>query len=58
MMRIGVAMLQGARHEHCEALQHAATEMDSMVQIVQLAKPLRWMVRSTDLFFLVVNLPP
>lgn len=38
MMRIGVAMLQGARHEHCEALQHAATEMDSMVQIVQLRK--------------------
>ena len=29
MMRIGVAMLQGARHEHCEAIQHAATEMDS-----------------------------
>ncbi len=38
MMRIGVAMLQGARHEHCEALQHAATEMELKVQIVQLRK--------------------
>lgn len=37
-MRIGVAMLQGARYEHCEALQHAAKEMDSKVQIVQLRK--------------------
>lgn len=37
-MRIGVAMLQGARHEHCEALQHAALEMGSSVEIIQLRK--------------------
>ena len=38
MMRIGVAMLQGARHEHCEAIQHAAHEMNTEVKIVQLRK--------------------
>ena len=38
MVRIGVAMLQGARHEHCEAIQHAAYEMNAEVEIVQLRK--------------------
>ena len=37
-MRIGVAMLQGARHEHCEAIQHAAHEMNTKVEIIQLRK--------------------
>tara|TARA_B100000965_G_scaffold25626_1_gene19237 strand:- start:4519 stop:5205 length:687 start_codon:yes stop_codon:yes gene_type:complete len=38
MVRIGVAMLQGARHEHCEAIQHAALEMNIAVEIVELRK--------------------
>ena len=36
MVRIGIAMLQGARHEHCEAMQHAALEMNVTVEIVEL----------------------
>ena len=31
-------MLQGARHEHCEAIQHAAHEMNTKVEIIQLRK--------------------
>ncbi len=38
MVRIGIAMLQGARHEHCEAMQHAALEMNVTVEIVELRK--------------------
>ena len=38
MVRIGIAMLQGARHEHCEAIQHAALEMNVDIEIVELRK--------------------
>ncbi len=38
MLRIGLAMLQGARHEHAEALKHAAEEMDLEIEIVELRK--------------------
>tara|TARA_Y100001980_G_C14552662_1_gene337094 strand:+ start:662 stop:1351 length:690 start_codon:yes stop_codon:yes gene_type:complete len=38
MVRVGVAMLQGARHEHCEALQHAAIELGKTIEIVELRK--------------------
>ena len=38
MVRIGIAMLQGARHEHCEAIQHAALEMNVDIEIVELKK--------------------
>ena len=38
MVRIGIAMLQGARHEHCEAIQHAAMEMNVEVEIIELRK--------------------
>ena len=34
MMRIGVAMLQGARHEHKEAIEHASRQMNHDVEIV------------------------
>lgn len=36
MMRVGIAMLQGARHEHYEAVKHAGLEMKEAVEIVQL----------------------
>ncbi len=38
MMRIGIAMLQGARHEHYEAIKHAGLEMQQDVEIVELRK--------------------
>ena len=38
MMRIGVAMLQGARHEHKEAIEHASRQMNHDVEIVELRK--------------------
>ena len=38
MLRIGVAMLQGARHEHIEALIHASKEVDIEIEIVELRK--------------------
>ena len=38
MVRIGIVMLQGARHEHWEAIQHAALEMNVEVEIIELRK--------------------
>ncbi|MEC8816977.1 MAG: hypothetical protein VXX34_06240 [Candidatus Thermoplasmatota archaeon] len=35
MLRVGLAMLQGARHEHAEALRGAASELDLSVEIVE-----------------------
>ena len=35
MLRVGLAMLQGARHEHAEALRGAADELDLSVEIVE-----------------------
>jgi 5'-phosphate synthase pdxT subunit len=35
MLRVGLAMLQGARHEHGEALRGAAKELDVPVEIVE-----------------------
>jgi len=36
VIRIGLAMLQGARHEHVEALYNAALELDVIVDVVPL----------------------
>ena len=38
MMRVGIAMLQGARHEHYEAIKHASMEMQQEVEVVELRK--------------------
>lgn len=38
MLRIGLAMLQGARHEHVEALLHASNEVGVEIEIVELRK--------------------
>ena len=38
MLRIGLAMLQGARHEHIEALMHASKEVNIEIEIVELRK--------------------
>ena len=38
MLRIGLAMLQGARHEHIEALMHASLEVGLQIEIVELRK--------------------
>ncbi|MAR94475.1 MAG: hypothetical protein CMA45_05330 [Euryarchaeota archaeon] len=38
MLRIGLAMLQGARHEHIEALIHASEEVGIEIEIVELRK--------------------
>mgnify|MGYP001164023943 FL=1 len=35
MLRVGLAMLQGARHEHAEALRGAAAELDVDIHIVE-----------------------
>jgi 5'-phosphate synthase pdxT subunit len=35
MLRVGLAMLQGARHEHAEALRGAANELGLPLEIVQ-----------------------
>ena len=35
MLRVGLAMLQGARHEHAEALRGAAKELSLEVEIVE-----------------------
>ncbi len=35
MLRVGIAMLQGARHEHAEALRGASSELGLDVEIVQ-----------------------
>jgi len=38
MLRIGLAMLQGARHEHAEALLNAAKELEIDIEIIELRK--------------------
>ena len=38
MLTIGLAMLQGARHEHAEALRGAAAELDLDIEIRELRK--------------------
>ena len=38
MIRIGVAMLQGARHEHKEALIATAKELQVEIEIVELRR--------------------
>ena len=38
MVRIGIAMLQGARHEHHEAIKNAAFEMNETVEVIELRK--------------------
>ena len=38
MVRVGLAMLQGARHEHIEALQGAALELGITVEVVELRR--------------------
>ena len=35
MLRVGLAMLQGARHEHAEALRGAAAELDVDLHVVE-----------------------
>ena len=35
MLRVGLAMLQGARHEHAEALRGAAKELNLEIEIVE-----------------------
>ncbi len=35
MLRVGLAMLQGARHEHAEALRGAASELGVTVEVVE-----------------------
>ena len=38
MMRVGLAMLQGARHEHEEAILSIAKDLNHDVEVVQLRK--------------------
>ena len=38
MMRVGIAMLQGARHEHYQAIKLASMEMQQEVEVVELRK--------------------
>lgn len=38
MVRVGLAMLQGARHEHIEALHGAALELGVAVEVVELRR--------------------
>ena len=38
MMRVGIAMLQGARHEHYQAIKQASMEMQQEVEVVELRK--------------------
>ena len=35
-MRVGLAMLQGARHEHAEALRAASKQLDIEIEVVEL----------------------
>jgi 5'-phosphate synthase pdxT subunit len=39
MLRVGIAMLQGARHEHAEAIRSAASQLETDVEIVALRVP-------------------
>ncbi len=39
MLRVGIAMLQGARHEHAEAIRSAASQLEVEVEIVALRVP-------------------
>ena len=36
MVRVGLAMLQGARHEHAEALRAASKQLDIQLEVVEL----------------------
>jgi glutamine amidotransferase PdxT len=36
MVRVGLAMLQGARHEHAEALRAASKQLNINLEIVEL----------------------
>jgi len=38
MLRIGLAMLQGARHEHSQAIRSAATQLGIEIEIIELRK--------------------
>jgi len=38
MLRIGLAMLQGARHEHSEAIRGAASQLGIEIELVELRK--------------------
>ena len=38
MLRVGLAMLQGARHEHAEALLNASKELGIEVKVIELRK--------------------
>ena len=38
MMRVGLAMLQGARHEHEEAILSIAKDLEHEVEVIQLRK--------------------
>ncbi len=38
MMRIGLAMLQGARHEHEEAILSIAEEFEKSIEVVHLRR--------------------
>ena len=38
MMRVGIAMIQGARHEHYQAIKHASIEMQQEVEVIELRK--------------------
>lgn len=38
MVRVGLAMLQGARHEHIEALQGAAAELSIELEVIELRR--------------------
>ena len=39
MLRVGIAMLQGARHEHSEAIRSAASQLQVDVEIVAIRVP-------------------
>lgn len=41
MLRIGLAMLQGARHEHIESLMHASMEVGIEIEIIELRKAIQ-----------------
>ena len=38
MMRVGIAMIQGARHEHYQAIKQASMEMQQEVEVIELRK--------------------
>ena len=40
MLSVGLAMLQGARHEHAEALRAASQQLQIEIQVVELRSSL------------------